>query len=136
MEGRTSRSLSELAEEGAGEENSLLGNKEGEKVTSLDTLVPEEEVEAPLSVNQVHYNGGYASKKNLSLSLPLNPPGEPQGWSGEEEKPAKSGDKTEHLQRWGLDGLLPVALLSSFLLCSPIALLFFPSGLCHSLPFR
>ena len=54
MEGRTSRSLSELAEEGAGEENSLLGNREGEKVTSLDTLVPEEEVEAPLSVKQVH----------------------------------------------------------------------------------
>ena len=59
MEGRTSRSLSGLAEAGAGEENSLLGNKEGEKViTSLDTLVPEEEVEAPHSINQVgrvHY---------------------------------------------------------------------------------
>ena len=63
MEGRTSRSLSELAEEGAGEENSLLGNKEGEKVTSLDTLVPEEEVEAPLSVNQVHIMGGMLVKK-------------------------------------------------------------------------
>ena len=54
MEGRTSRSLSGLAEAGAGEEKSLLGNKEGEKViTSLDTLVPEEEVEATLSINQV-----------------------------------------------------------------------------------
>ena len=56
MEGRTSRSLSGLAEAGAGEEKSLLGNKEGDKltgVTSLDTLVPEEEVEAPLPVNQV-----------------------------------------------------------------------------------
>ena len=56
MEGRSSRSLSGLAEAGAGEEKSLLGNKEGEKlagVTSLDTLVPEEEVEAQLSVNQV-----------------------------------------------------------------------------------
>ena len=55
MEGKDSRSLSELAE-CAGEEKSLLENKEGEKlagVTSLDTLVPEEEVEAPLSVNQV-----------------------------------------------------------------------------------
>ena len=53
MERRTSRSLSELAE--AGEEKSLLG-KEVEKLTgisSLDTLVPEEEVEAPLSTNQV-----------------------------------------------------------------------------------
>merc|ERR1719458_659013 len=36
MEGRTSRSLSELAEEGAGEENSLLGNKEGEKATRME----------------------------------------------------------------------------------------------------
>ena len=54
MEGRTSRSLSGLTEAGAGEEKSLLGNKEGEKViTSLDTLVPEEEVEATLSINQV-----------------------------------------------------------------------------------
>ena len=56
MEGRTSRSLSGLEEAGAGEEKSLLGNKEGEKltgVTSLDTLVPEEEVEAPSHVNQV-----------------------------------------------------------------------------------
>ena len=54
MEGRTSRSLSGLAEAGAGEEKSLLGNKEGEKViTSLETLVPEEEVEATLSINQV-----------------------------------------------------------------------------------
>ena len=53
MERRTSRSLSELAE--AGEEKSLLG-KEVEKLTgisSLDTLVPEEEVEAPISTNQV-----------------------------------------------------------------------------------
>ena len=53
MERRTSRSLSELAE--AGEEKSLLG-KEVEKLTgisSLDTLVPEEEVETPLSTNQV-----------------------------------------------------------------------------------
>ena len=52
MERRTSRSLSELAE--AGEEKSLLG-KEVEKLTgisSLDTLVPEEEVEAPISTNQ------------------------------------------------------------------------------------
>ena len=57
MERRTSRSLSELAE--AGEEKSLLG-KEVEKLTgisSLDTLVPEEEVEAPLSTNQVLYCG-------------------------------------------------------------------------------
>ena len=72
----------------------------------------------------------------LVNSLPLNPPGELQGWSGEEEKPAQSSDETEHLQRWGLDGLLPVALLSSLLLGGPIALLFFPSGLGHSLPVR
>ena len=57
MERRTSKSLSGLAEADAGEERSLLMGKEGEKLTgvaSLDTLVPEEELKAPLSKNQVH----------------------------------------------------------------------------------
>ena len=72
MEGRTSRSLSELAEEGAGEENSLLGNREGEKVTSLDTLVPEEEVEAPLAVNQVQgfFDWSRPKSSKMAKSLP------------------------------------------------------------------
>ena len=72
MEGRTSRSLSELAEEGAGEENSLLGNREGEKVTSLDTLVPEEEVEAPLAVNQVQgiFYWSRPKSSKMAKSLP------------------------------------------------------------------
>ena len=60
MERRTSKSLSGLAEaDVAGEERSLLMGTEGEKLTgvaSLDTLVPEEELKAPLSKNQVHKN--------------------------------------------------------------------------------
>lgn len=64
MERRTSRSLSELAE--AGEEKSLLG-KEVEKLTgisSLDTLVPEEEVEAPLSTNQENFKAGVVRRRS------------------------------------------------------------------------
>ena len=132
MEGRTSRSLSGLEEAGAGEEKSLLGNKEGEKltgVTSLDTLVPEEEVEAPSSVNQVWM-------ACCEYSLPLNPLGELQGWSGEEKKPAQSSDKTKHVQRWGLDRFLLIAFLSTFLFGSSIPFLLFSSGLRHSLPIR
>ena len=79
----------------------------------------------------------YHMKGSVSVFiLSLNPPGEPQGWRGKKEKPAKSSDPTEHLQWWGLDRLLLVAFFATFFLSSPIPLLILSSGICHPFPVR
>ena len=59
MHGIAIKQMEELLAVESSEERSLLMGTEGEKLTgvaSLDTLVPEEELKAPLSKNQVHKN--------------------------------------------------------------------------------
>ena len=108
--------------------------KEGEKLTgvaSLDTLVPEEELKAPLSKNQVHKDDWCGRE----LCFPCSPGGL-QGGSGEAKEPAKISDKTKHLQWRRLDRLFSLSVFSTFLLSCTVAFLLFPTGLGSPLPLR